>query len=33
MINLRPSEKNRSRRVDNLEIRNVIVDIVNEWVL
>lgn len=32
MINLRPSQNNRSRGVENKEIRDRIVSIVNEWI-
>ena len=33
MINLRPSQNNRGRGVENEEIRNSIISIVNEWVV
>jgi len=33
MINLRPSQNNRSRGVDNLEIRNKIVKIVKNKII
>jgi hypothetical protein len=32
MINLRPSQNNRSRGVENKEIRDQIIAVVNEWV-
>lgn len=32
MINLRPSQGNRSRGVDNIEIQKLIIDIVNELI-
>ena len=33
MINMRPSQGNRSRGVDNLEIREKIMKIVSKWVV
>jgi len=33
MINLRPSQNNRTRGVDDPEIRKRIIDIVNTWVI
>jgi len=33
MINLRPSQKNRSRGVDNPEIQKLIIEIVNEIII
>lgn len=32
MINLRPSQGNRSRGVENVETRNKIISIVNDWI-
>jgi predicted lipoprotein len=32
MINLRPSQGNRSRGVENADTRNKIISIVNEWI-
>lgn len=32
MINLRPSQNNRSRGVENKEIRDQIISIANEWI-
>lgn len=33
MINLRPSENNKSRSVENPEIRKLIIEIVRNWVV
>ena len=33
MINLRPSQENRSRGVDNIEIQKLIIEIVNEIII
>jgi len=32
MINLRPSQENKSRGVDSIEMQKAIIDVVNKWV-